>query len=292
MKRNFIITALIVLLITGCKEIEVPDITVGNFSSKDIKKGFAFGSKVYDAAQDITPEQEYYIGRSVAASVLQKYKLYNSKSLNEYVNSVGKLLTINSKQPEIFGGYHFAVLDSNEINAFATPGGTIFITRGILKMCDNEDELAAVLAHEISHVQLKHGISSIKDSRWTSVATMLGSEAVSRYSSKELSTLTASFEGSVSDVVNTLVVNGYSREYELAADKYAIGILDNTGYADSAILSMLKKMKSRLKNDKRGFGSTHPDTSERIEDISSEINQSESIPAVRTNRFKTYKKYA
>lgn len=292
MKSKFIITTLILLLLTGCKDLEVPDLSELDISKEDVNKAFLFGSKVYDAAKDVTPEQEYYIGRSVAATILQKYKLYNNSYLNRYVNSVGRLLTLNSDQPEIFGGYHFAVLDSSEINAFATPGGIIFVTRGIIKMCKNEDELAAVLAHEISHVELKHGISSIKDSRWTAVATMLGSEVAERYTSEDIATLTKSFKDSIGDVVNTLVVNGYSRKYELAADKNALTILKRSGYAESAILSMLERMKSRLKTDKRGFGSTHPDTSERIEVISRKIGTSkESIPTVRTNRFKTYIKY-
>ena len=181
MKSKLIITSLILLLVSGCKEIQVPvDLQIGQFSSADLVKGLNLASDVYDAAKDITPEQEYYIGRSVAATILSRYKIYNNSNVNHYVNKIGRLITINSNQPVIFGGYHFRVLDSTEINAFATPGGFVFITRGMLKMCKNEDELAAVLAHEVSHIQLKHGLKSIKESRWTSVATTLTKEYAKR----------------------------------------------------------------------------------------------------------------
>ena len=279
MKFTIINIILVVLFATGCQEVKIPDISIGEFSSKDIKKAINFGEKVYDASKDITPEQEYYIGRSVAASILGKYKLYeNNNHINNYVNSIGRVLIMNTNKPETFGDYHFAILDSDEINAFATPGGFIFITRGILKMCSNEDELAAVLAHEIAHVQLQHGIESIKDSRWTSVATMLGSEAVARHGPKEIATLTKAFEKSIDDVVNTLVVNGYSRAYENDADEYALGILIKSSYSSSAIKSMLAKMDNSLKNDKRGFGSTHPKASERIEFLNNLHKQSNGTP--------------
>lgn len=133
MKLVFIITFFI--LLSGCKSIEVPaNISIAGFNSQDIQKGINLGMKVYDASEEITPEQEYYIGRSVAASILNKYKIYNNTKLNSYVTSIGTLLAMHSPRPEIFGGYHFTVLDSDEINAFATPGGFIFITRGMINM--------------------------------------------------------------------------------------------------------------------------------------------------------------
>ena len=94
--------------------------------------------------EDITPEQEYYIGRTVAATVLLGYKPLPTAGLNDYVNRVGQSLSQFSTRPETFGGYHFLVLDSADINAFAAPGGLILVTRGLLDCCQTEDELAAV----------------------------------------------------------------------------------------------------------------------------------------------------
>ena len=283
MKFTLTSAALILFLSTGCRELKL--------STADITDGFNFGKQIYEASKDITQEQEYYVGRSVAANVLGRYKLYDNAEATAYVGDIGALLAINSKQPEIFGGYHFAILDSDEINAFATPGGFVFVTRGVLRLCKSEDELAAILAHEISHVQLKHGIGSVKDNRWTDVATTLGSKAVKKYGNKELVQLTKSFEDSISDIANALVVNGYSRSYEYEADEYSLGMLRKSAYDDSATLRVLSSMDDRLKDDALGFGSTHPKASDRLEAIGKLIQkQNGAIPTVRVQRFKSYMK--
>jgi predicted Zn-dependent protease len=108
--------------------------------------------------EDFTPEQEYYIGRSVGAVVLSKYPAYTNAQVNQYLNMLGQTLAAASDKPQIFGGYHFLVLDSDDINAFATPSGLVFVTRGLIRCCPTEDALAAVLSHEIGHVQLRHGM--------------------------------------------------------------------------------------------------------------------------------------
>ncbi len=112
--------------------------------------------------EDFTPEQEYYIGRSVGAVIVNRYKPYPNAQANSYLNLVGQTLAQASDRPETFGGYHFLILDSDEINAFAAPGGLIFVSRGMLRCCRSEDAVAAVLAHEVGHIQLRHGIQSIK----------------------------------------------------------------------------------------------------------------------------------
>jgi len=117
--------------------------------------------------QDITPKQEHYIGRSVAATVLEAYKPYDRASLNQYLTVLGQTLAQYSDKPETFGGYHLLVLETDEINAFAAPGGLILVSRGLLRCCRSEDALASVLAHEIGHVQNQHGLRAIKRGRLT-----------------------------------------------------------------------------------------------------------------------------
>jgi len=110
---------------------------------------------IQKAFEQITPEQEYYIGRAVGANILAMYKIDNSRpAMTAYVNKIANALVINSERPEIFNGYHANILDSDEINAFATSGGHIFITRGLIDSAASEDELAAVIAHEVAHIQL------------------------------------------------------------------------------------------------------------------------------------------
>lgn len=248
-----------------------------------IFKGAKAVSKTFE---DITPEQEYYIGRAVSATILDKYKPHSSKKLNEYVNLVGHGLLLSSESPESFKGYHFMVLDSDEVNAFATPGGFIYITEGLLKCCQNEDELAAVLAHEIGHVQLQHGMRSIKKSRISSALAVVATESAKAYSGQELAQLTAVFEESIQDVFNTMVVNGYSREYERDADEFAVKLMTKVGYAPHSIVAMLGEMKKRLKPGGVDFMKTHPSPDDRISEVSDMIASSTAKPdAVRTKRF-------
>jgi predicted Zn-dependent protease len=108
----------------GCSQVRVDQIA--NYSQSLFKVGQA----VAKTFQDITPEQEYYIGRAVGAIVAGKYKPYQNQKSTFYLNVLGQTLAQASDRPETFGGYHFAILESDEINAFAAPGGLIFVSRG------------------------------------------------------------------------------------------------------------------------------------------------------------------
>ena len=118
------------------------------------------------AAEDITPEEEYYIGRSVAASIATTYPIdHGSYQMTAYLNNICQTLVMNSDKPYLYKGYYVVILDTDEINAMATPGGHTFVSRGLIECTDSEDALAAVLAHEIAHVQLGHSVQAIKASR-------------------------------------------------------------------------------------------------------------------------------
>ncbi|HBG36499.1 MAG TPA: peptidase M48, partial [Treponema sp.] len=128
----------------SCESISDFD-TLGRVVSSGIDAGMAIAK----AAEPITPEQEYYIGRSVAATLLQSYDLADEVKLTAYLNKICMALVIHSERPELYNGYHVSILDSDQINAFATSGGHILITRGLLSCAENEDALASVIAHEI-----------------------------------------------------------------------------------------------------------------------------------------------
>lgn len=243
----------------------------------------AFGNSF----QDITPEQEYYIGRAVAATVLGKYRPYANEEANRYINLVGGILAQASDRPQTFGGYHFLILDSSEINAFAAPGGLILVTSGMLRNCKSEDALAAVLAHEIAHIQSRHGLRAIKTSRLTTAFTILAAEGVKSYGPSELGKLTEAFEGSVGDIVSTLMNNGYSRDLERDADQSAILILRRAGYDPRALSNMLAVMDKNLTPGSAGFGKTHPGPKERIQLIEPRIGAVSDAPAppARLKRF-------
>ena len=158
----------------------------------------------------MTDQEEYYVGRAVAATILGQYRLYDGERLTSYANKIGQVVALGSDRPYTYGGYHFAILDTNEVNALACPGGIIFITHGMLQKAKNEDELAAILAHEVAHVVHKDGLASIQKSRWAEVVVILGSEGARQVSRADLRKLLSLFEGSVTDVTRTLLVKGYS----------------------------------------------------------------------------------
>lgn len=278
-KFIFLLFTLAAFCLSGClgalkatTELGVPAIKVAEGAVK--------------AARPISDSEEYYLGRSVAANILGIYRLSDDQKLHKYVNLVGRTVALNSSKPETFGGYHFAVLETKEVNAMACPGGIIFVTRGLIDMLDSEDEIAAVLSHEVAHIIHKHGVNAVKSSRWTQALAVLGSAAAQHYGSEGFGQLVSLFEGSVEDVVKTLVVNGYGRSQEMEADKEAIAILSASGYDPSALSTILKKYMKREGSDHTGFFKTHPGSLDRLEGIGTVGAESESgASELRQRRF-------
>jgi predicted Zn-dependent protease len=237
--------------------------------------------------EDFTPEQEYYIGRSVGAVVLSTYPAYTNAQGNQYLNMLGQTLAAASDTPQIFGGYHFLVLDSNDINAFATPSGLVFVTRGLIRCCPTEDALAAVLAHEISHVQLRHGMQSIEKARMTEALTVLATEGAKTLGSPEVAQLTQTFSGAISDIAKSMINNGYSRSFEYQADKVAVVLLQRVGYNPRGLIDMLTVMEKKLKPGGFDFAKTHPAPRDRIAEIQGDNLSFTPVatPKIRQERF-------
>ena len=291
---GYILFTITAILITGCKTLEtvtkigtsigVATGTIDQSHAESIQKSTRAISRSFE---DFTPEQEYYIGRTVGAVLAIKYRPYKNRRANRYLNLLGQTLAQASDLPETFGGYHFLILDSDEINAFAASGGLIFITRGMLRCCRNEDAVAAVLAHEIGHVQYRHGLQAIKKSRITSALTTLAIEGTKTFSGADLANLLNAFEGSITDITGTLINNGYSRKFEQQADKAAVTILKRVGYNPNGLVEMLNIMQKRLKPGSLDFAKTHPSPDSRIADIQKSIGPYSDVnkTASRQKRF-------
>ena len=230
------------------------------------------------AARPLADDEEYYVGRAVAARLTATYPLYRNNRLTNYLNQVGQTIALHTEKPTTFGGYHFAILDSQEINAFACPGGIILITRGMLESLKSEDELAAVLAHEIAHVIHRDGVAAIKSSRWSEALMVIGSGAAREFGPKETAQLVSLFEGSIDDVLKTLVVNGYGRDREKAADASALRYLAAAGYDPQGLTGYLKRLEQAGRGSKGGILATHPGTGERLDNVAQA-----SVPAVDTS---------
>jgi len=252
--------AVLVLAFSGCASM---DLSVGNVVA--LGQGV---QNVQTAEQtEFTDEQEYYIGRAVAANILSTRKVYDDRKATDYLNVLERALAIYSDRPDTFGGYHVLIMDSDEINAFSAPGGLILVSRGLLRCATSEDSVAAILAHETSHVVLKHGLNAIKQARKTAAYTQLGIAAANTAGGSNVQQLTDIFKDSISDVTNTLVNNGYSRDLEFQADQMALKIMRNAGYDPSAFTAMLQVMKTKLKPGGLDFAKTHPDPKDRIQKV-------------------------
>ncbi len=275
--------------------------------------GLAIAAAGCGSPAKLTESQEYYVGRGVAANaVLQTQGFVQHEELESYVNLVGQTIALESERPETYQGYHFGVLKSDLVNAFCAPGGFVFVTTGALRKMENEDELAGVLAHEIAHVNLRHpeefanretqksGVMDIlaKGGHLAEVgggvaSTVFGAlgkpreaEAVAKVS-ENLAKVVKAFGGVLDSYLQEIMVNGYGRDSELAADALAVDLLTRPGvrYDPSA----LKAFVSRLPPAKRGAWSTHPDLEGRGENIDRKIKERgvrSSVDPARSARFK------
>ncbi len=248
------------------------------------------------SSPSLTESQEYYVGRGVAANAIARDPLYDQDAeLERYLTHIGYTIALESDRPETFKGYHFGILKSDSINAFAGPGGFIFVTTAALKKCDNEDELAGLIAHEIAHVCLRHpelAANRASDKagafKFLSGAADLaiGIFAQSQSQRDNLKELTGAFSKALDDLAEEMV-RGYGRDDELAADAMAVDLMSRpgVGYDPRA----LKAFIAKLPKGDRGAWSTHPELEGRLQIIDQEIEKRKAragIDPARTNRFK------
>ncbi|MDR2739495.1 MAG: M48 family metalloprotease [Treponema sp.] len=236
---------------------------------------------------DISSQDAYFLGRAVAANILTRYRLYTEKpALTEYLNQICAAITINSPAPDIYGGYHVRILNSPDMNAFATTGGHIFICRGLLEALTTEDALAAVLAHEIAHIQLNHSVSLINHMRLTRDLSNVADKAAGIAAREaSLSERKMFFDNAVREMVTTLVVSGYTREQEFEADSYALTLLALAGYSPVSLTEVLTLLQRA--GGTGGYNGTHPSPDLRINNVRRELlrYQGQDTRSFRASRF-------
>jgi predicted Zn-dependent protease len=233
---------------------------------------------------EFTLQDEYYLGRAVAANILAIYKPYTQDpELTKYLNRICQTIVINSSRPVIFNGYHVMILDSSEYNAFASPGGHIFITKKLIETATSEDMLAALIAHEIAHIILKHSVALIDEMRFTSEMSAIAGRAIDIAGGDR--TLRY-FRDSVAAAMDIMMKNGYSRSQELNADWEAMSLLANSGYEPMALVDVLKILQRVQKTQSGGFNATHPSPTERIASAERLRYRTQDTRKFRTARFK------
>ncbi len=270
-------------------------------------ESIAKASEAQEAAkEEFTPEGEYYIGRAVAANITTTYKPYTSNvNLTNYLNQICKAITVCSSKPDLYNGYHLMILDTEEVNAFATSGGHVFITKGLLRSANSEDALAGIIAHEIAHIQLQHNILAIQKSRKTSANVATGIAAANVLSTvigvasnnesvqnatQAFSASVNDFSDSINDAIGELVNKGYSRDQEFQADDLALELMAAAGYEPSSFIEMLRNLKTSQGKVSGGFNNTHPTPDARIKNAETSLSKYSVLDTrgYRTNRFQTY----
>ena len=203
--------------------------------------------------QEANTEREIDFGRSVSAKILGKYPILRDEGLAHYISQIGTGISAQLGRPEL--RYYFGILDTDEINAFAAPGGYIFVTRGALMLMINEAQLAGVLAHELAHVDQKHIVRKLKlqstDRSVTSgIAQVLGGATLSaKIALERLNDL----------AFKMLMEEGLSKEDEADADKKALEMLMSLGYDPQSYLDYLQSLKPYLEQGQaKVLSKTHP----------------------------------
>jgi hypothetical protein len=172
------------------------------------------------------------------------------------VTKVGLLLAQQSERPKL--DWTFVVLDTDGVNAFASPGGIVHVTRGALALAKNEAELAGVLAHEVGHVTHKHTVNAIKKNN----AVQLGTQETLGNRGMFLDQL-------VNRAYEMVLENSFDRGDELDADKVAVALTQKVGYAPAGLADFLEHLDERNQNqpERNGLFASHPETKERIEKV-------------------------
>ncbi len=228
-----------------------------DFNFGDIAKAIKTLGNIKDATTDITEPQEIELGEAIASNLLGAAPLLKKPAVQHYVNQVGQWLALQTERPDL--PWRFGVLDDPNINAFATPGGNIFITLGLLQRMNSEAELAGVLAHEIAHVLQKHHLLAIKKSARTSLLTDLASEAANR---KGRSPAMAKLAGAGSE----LYARGLDKDDEFEADRMGVVIAARAGYDPFGLPAVLQILQgiSPQNSDLALMFKTHPTPTDRL----------------------------
>ena len=193
---------------------------------------------------EIGPVQEFQLGRAVAARVLPLYPtLPNNDPRAVYVNTLGHAIAAASNDPMPYSGYIFMTLESDEVNAFAVPGGFVFVTTGMLKFLNDEDELAAILGHEMGHMELRHGMRAVGTEKILKLFSML-KELGEGNGQSVLAEQVKSLVDEVFEKMFTSVRNGYGIETESQADWRSLQFSAALGYDTKALYDVLERFKA------------------------------------------------
>jgi predicted Zn-dependent protease len=231
------------------------------------KKTSRILKKSVGAVQSFQPiglKEEKTIGGSLALQVLHRFGgMYKNPALQNYVTLVGQSLAEVSDRPEI--DYHFAVLNTDHPNAFATPGGYIFLSVGLLRLLKSEAQLAGVLGHEVAHITQKHALQTLRRSKMLSGVSGLTMAALDKDEGL--------FDQVINEVSNILFTHGLDKDLEFEADKFGMEYAFRMGYHPAGLSEFIQILGQSTSSETSIFFSTHPGPADRYQELSKVLPQ-------------------
>jgi predicted Zn-dependent protease len=227
-----------------------------NLDRFNVNKLLDTAKNVVKATSDIAEPEEIQIGNEMASRLLGAAPLSRDENLQRYVNRVGRWLALQTERPEL--PWRFGVLEAPQLNAFAVPGGTIFVTRGLVERMRSEAELAGVLAHEISHVLRKHHLKAIQKGAQTALAGEALNQALRNQNAQAREKL-VSFGAE-------MYTRGLDKSDELEADRFGVVIAARAGYDSYGLPAVLQTLQAMNAQDSALalMFKTHPAPGERL----------------------------
>ena len=225
--------------------------------------------------------KEVNVGKALAAKLAKKYGLIKDEPFTRYINLVGKSMAIYSSRQEL--DFRFGILDTEDVNAFACPGGFVLVTKGAIDIMETEAELASLLSHELSHVTLKH--SGDFEEKGASILDVIS--AIMAPGGGLVSSVT---KGAVDGLVNQFFEKGRKKEEEIESDKAGTIYLSQAGYDLESSIIYLKKLDKSQHNEVAL--KTHPPTSERISELNKFITDNKLNMRGKTNLQRFRAEYA
>lgn len=256
-------------------------VTLSSCNIFDVVHGAQKFKKYEDAKNmEFSEVDEFYIGRQILATFFGKREPVFNRKLSSYLNSVGQTLVAVSQRPDIWAGYRFIAFNSPEMAAYSIPGGFILVSTGLLARCQNEDQLAAVLGHELAHARWRHPLEALKEK----MVAQRRADLVAFMASRSGNSLVQIF--SIAAIINwENQLSRYSRTQELEADAYSCWLMMMAGYDPLQMISVLRK----IPGGRSDYSKYHPSVDRRLQVVRREIARYKTIPPMLEARKTRYR---
>ena len=203
---------------------------------------------------NLSDQQEIELGQQINQQIVADVRVYNNSTITRYVDGIGQRLARGTDRPQI--PYRFQVIVDDRVNAFATVGGFVYLNTGLLRVADNEAQLASVIAHEIAHIDRRHAIQQLQQAAITEGLLAVGG---------------VDQNAMIALGVEIALQRPYSRAHELEADEAGLALLIQAGYAPIAAVDFLQKLQKQP-NSTTDFLSTHPHPEARINALNEQLD--------------------